>query len=315
MFAQVVTDQTYQYESEYVKWVSEYPPKGKDRTKKSLKVRIGELLFGKKGRILDKPVSVVAESKDKYWVVDQKNSTIVLIEQNKGELVKIKTNKDQFLSSMISICLIPERGLLFSDSRLNKVFILENESNSLKSISDSIDWQRPTGVAHSVVKNEIWVVETSAHRVSIINTKGKLIRVIGKRGIGPAEFNFPTHIWIDSKGYAYVVDAMNFRVQIFDENGEFVSMFGEIGDGTGFLARPKGIATDSFGNIYIVDAVFHVVQIFNRAGQLLYYFGKQGTGKGDFWMPSDIYIDQKDNIFVSDMYNSRIQVFSLKNVE
>ena len=313
--AQETTSPVVQHETEYVQWMKEFPSKGKDRAKKSLKKRFGELIFGKKGRVLDKPVSVVAESPDKYWIIDQKNGTIVFVEENKGEELKIKTTDDQFLSSMVGICILPERGLLFSDSRLNEVFFLENGSPGLSPIADSIDWHRPTGIAHSVVKDEIWVVETAAHRISIVNLKGELKRVIGKRGNGPGDFNFPTHIWIDSQGDAYIVDALNFRIQIFDKNGEFINMFGESGDGTGSLARPKGIATDSFGNIYVVDALFHVVQIFNRSGRLLYYFGSQGRNKGEFWMPSGIYIDHKDNIFVSDTYNSRIQVFNLINVE
>jgi len=84
--------------------------------------------------------------------------------------------------------------------------------------------------------------ETGAHRISVLNRKGEIIKRTGSRGNGPGEFNFPTFIWIDKLGNAYVVDSMNFRIQIFNKNGEFVSAFGEIGDATGYFARPKGIA-------------------------------------------------------------------------
>ncbi|HAW51029.1 MAG TPA: hypothetical protein DCX54_01690, partial [Flavobacteriales bacterium] len=92
---------------------------------------------------------------------------------NEGQVLEIKTTDDRFLSSMVGICILPERGLLFSDSRLNEVFFLENGSSDVKPISDSVDWQQPTGIAYSLITSEIWVVETSAHRISIINANGE----------------------------------------------------------------------------------------------------------------------------------------------
>ncbi len=308
-------DSALAVELDYVRWVSEYPASQSSQPKKGIIKGLGEFIFGKKTRVLIKPVSLIAESSKKFWVIDQKNSSIVLVEKNEGELVKIKLDDEQLLTSLIGFCEIPKRGLVISDSRLNKVFILENGSKKLMTLGDSIDWQQPTGLAYSVVNNEIWVLETKLHRISIINTNGELLKVFGKRGEGPGEFNYPTHIWIDAKGFAYVVDAMNFRVQIFNSKGEFVSMFGEAGDGTGYFARPKGIATDSHGNIYVVDGLFHNVQIFNRKGQLLYYFGSQGREEGQLWMPNGIYIDKDDYIFVADTYNSRVQIFKLINHE
>jgi NHL repeat/6-bladed beta-propeller len=311
---EAIQDSIKEVELDYIRWVSEFPTNEKDEEKGIIK-RLNEFFFGKKTKVLVKPVSIVAENPGKYWILDQKSSSIVFVEKNKGELVKIKPYDELFLSSMVGICIVPHSGLIFTDSRLNKVFFLEDGSTGLVIMGDSINWQQPTGVAHSIVNDETWVIETRAHRISIIDSHGDLKRIIGNRGSKPGEFNFPTHIWIDSEGFAYVVDAMNFRVQIFNSSGEFVSMFGEAGDGTGFFARPKGIATDSYGNIYVVDALFHSVQIFNREGQLLHYFGNQGREKGNFWMPTGIFIDQDDNIYVADTYNSRIQVFKLINAD
>jgi hypothetical protein len=132
--------------------------------------------------------------------------------------------------------------------------------------------------------------------------------VIGKRGSGPGEFNFPTAVTL-SAGRVYVVDSMNFRIQAFSPDGKFINTFGQLGNQSGTLNRPKGIAADTDGNLYIVDALFETVQIFDPAGRLLYYFGSTGTSPGQFRLPSGISIDERNRIYVADSQNRRVQVF------
>lgn len=299
----------------YIRWVGEFPSEQKSSDKKGLFDRIGEFVFGKKPAVLIKPVAVLAHSPEMYWVLDQKNNSIALIDQQKGTTLNPKSKDGKSFSSLVDICELPYNNLLITDSRLNEIFLLTPGGKKVTVFNDSLNLQQPTGIAYSSVKDEVWVLETKAHRISILNSKGVLLRTIGSRGNGPGEFNFPTHIWIDHQGFVYIVDSMNFRVQIFNIEGEWVTMFGQVGDATGYFARPKGIAVDSKGNIYVVDALYHTVQIFNRGGQLLYNFGNQGHKSGDFWMPLGIYIDSDDYIFIADSYNSRVQIFQLINHE
>ncbi|MFH1321653.1 MAG: 6-bladed beta-propeller [Bacteroidota bacterium] len=298
----------------YIRWVSQFPPLPQNKNKVlSITNSIAKFFFGKHTPVLSKPVSVLANNLDTLWILDQGNGTILQIYNKLSETPQFLDKKNNNFKSLIGFCFMPNNEMLFTDSRLNKVFIISADKKDMRVLNDSLLLQQPTGIAYSSVNNEIWIVETSAHRISVLNKKGELIKRIGGRGSDPGEFNFPTFIWSDRLGAIYVVDAMNFRVQIFDKNGELLSVFGEIGDATGYFARPKGIATDSYGNIYIADALFHVVQIFDKSGNFLYKFGTQGRDKGQFWMPTGIYIDDKDYIYVADSYNSRIQVFQLIN--
>jgi len=134
--------------------------------------------------------------------------------------------------------------------------------------------------------------------------------IIGKRGPGEGQFNFPTHI-AAKNGFIYVVDALNFRVQVFDGSGKFIRVFGSPGRGGGNFSKPKGIAVDGQRRIFVADAMFDNVQIFNSEGRFLYYFGGPGQGQGEFWMPTGIMVDSDDTIWVADTYNNRIQVFKL----
>ena len=294
-----------------IQWVGQFPMANKTaKTKKS--GWISRFLFGKKNDFeIIKPVAILASSPQDFSILDQGSGTIFNIKDNHKKIPKIlKKNKTNF-PSLVSFSALPNYEILFTDSRLNKIFKLNEKEKKLVVLNKNLQLQQPTGIAYSKITNEIWVVETAAHKISILNEKGELIKTIGKRGVAPGEFNFPTDIWIDNSGKAYVIDSMNFRIQIFDKNGEIISIFGEPGNATGYFARPKGIATDSFGNIYITDVLYHTVQVFDISGNYLYKFGEQGRGKGQFWMPFGIYIDATNFIYVTDSYNSRIQIFKL----
>ncbi len=301
-----------------VRWVNQFPsPKSNHLRKKRTVGDIFSLLVGEKSNQrleLSKPVGVYAIDPHEIWILDHGNTNIIKIRNDKAKIMKAFSRQKVIYQSLIGICYSPGSGILFTDSRMDKIISLKNEKKGVSFISDTVKLNQPTGLAWNVSKSELWVVETAAHRITIFDETGRRIRSFGSRGNGKGEFNFPTSIWIDEKGYVYIVDTLNYRVQIFDLHGNFISSFGGAGNSSGYFASPKGIATDSYGNIYVVDALFHVVQIFDKQGHYLYSFGSQGREAGQFWMPSGIFIDEQDNIYVADSYNSRIQIFTLTSI-
>jgi len=298
-----------QAQPEYrVQWIGQFP--GEDAEKASgLGDHLSRIVFGKKTGVVVRPFNVVASDPEKYWILDQGAGRVFAVVN--GESVRIRAmrkGKEDF-PSLVGMCSMGEGEFLFTDSRLNRIMFLSERD--LKVFADSLSLHQPTGIAFNRESGEIWVVETGAHQISILNRKGQRLRTIGSRGTGPAQFNYPTFIWMDGRGRVYVVDSMNFRVQIFNARGTWEGMFGSSGDATGDMARPKGVATDSRGHIYVSDALFHAVQIFDDQGNFLYSFGAQGNGSGEFWMPAGIYIDDQDRIYVADTYNGRVQVFQV----
>jgi sugar lactone lactonase YvrE len=292
-----------------ITWIGQFPPIGENNRKSNIANRFFDFLFGKRKPVLIRPFSVLAHHPDTIWVLDQGSKTIAFVEKEASKITQLTRKKSAGFPSLVGICTTGDGEILFTDSQLNTIFFVTRDRKSPRVLNDSLSLQRPTGIAYSIKTNEVWVVETDAHRISVLNRKGELLKSVGRRGTAPGEFNFPTFIWIDRAGIVYVVDSMNFRVQIFKENGEIQSVFGESGDATGYFAMPKGIATDSQGHIYAVDALFHTVQVFDNQGIFLLNFGKQGRDKGEFWLPAGIYIDEADRIYVADSYNARIQVF------
>ncbi len=299
------------FESGEVKWLSQWPTIESKNQKKDKKQQIKDFILGKKKQDLVRPVSIILDNQNALWVLDQESKAVFQVINNVGNSPRFIEKKNKDLASLVGVCKFHNNEILFTDSYLNKIFLVDALKKEFSILNDTLKLNKVTGIAYCELTKQIWVLETDEHRIVILNEKGEIIKKIGTRGSTKGKFNYPTHIWIDKKGNAYVVDAMNFRVQVFNKEGEVISVFGSNGDATGYFASPKGIATDSYGHIYIADALFHVVQVFDIYGNFLYRFGSQGQGEGKFWMPSGLYIDENDKIYVADSYNSRIQIFQL----
>ena len=169
------------------------------------------------------------------------------------------------------------------------------------------DLERPAGLA--ILGGNLFVADAGAHRIMVFDLQGRPLRHFGRRGTGPGEFNFPTHLAADPKGRLLVTDSMNSRVQILDQEGNPVGVIGSAGDGPGHFSRPKGVAVDSLGHVYVADALFDNIQVFNLDGQLLMHFGEAGQQPGEFWLPGGIAIGRNNRIYVADTYNRRVQIF------
>ncbi|MHB2150519.1 6-bladed beta-propeller [Calditrichota bacterium LG25] len=295
-----------------VVWVAEYSNKTLSVPSVSLGEKLINFFFGKEHIRMQRPFTLNMLDAGHYLFLDQGAGYLGTIDLKNKALTWLTHKKNFLLFSAVDICMLNKDSVLITDGGLNKIFLYDLKKNRLKIWNDSLNIDHPTGIAYCPQRKQVVVVETGKHRLLFLDKSGNVLRVLGKRGLGHGEFNFPTFIWIDNSGTIYVNDSMNFRIQIFDFDGTFRTVFGKLGDVSGYLARPKGIATDTNGNIYVVDALFNVVQVFDQQGNLLTYFGGQGKKAGQFWMPTGIYIDSQDRILVADSFNSRIQEFKLK---
>jgi DNA-binding beta-propeller fold protein YncE len=166
---------------------------------------------------------------------------------------------------------------------------------------------RPSGLA--LLGDKLIIADTERHQIVVCGVRGEFISKFGRRGTGPGEFNYPTHVSVDGHNRIYVTDSLNNRIQVFTADGQFIREIGSAGDGPGHFSRPKGVAVDPSGHVYVVDSVFDNVQIFNDQGRLLLDFGEGGSNPGQFWLPNAIAINARDEIFVADSYNHRLQMF------
>ena len=265
------------------------------------------LLLGRKKQTEINPSSVCRISENLYVLTDTTHGAVYVFEST-GKIRKKITNAGGVkLVSPVSVCCDTSENLYVVDSTLGGIARYDKEQNFV----DVFASPQKTRITAAVFVSELfYCVDVLNHQIMVLDQQGKHIRSIGKRGTGPGEFNFPTHITAN-KEHLYVTDALNFRVQIFEFSGRFVRSFGTPGRGGGNFAKPKGLAVDKNGRVYVTDVMFDNIQIFDFQGKFLYYWGSPGNKEEEFWMPSGIMIDRDETIWVTDTYNSRIQIFKI----
>lgn len=94
---------------------------------------------------------------------------------------------------------------------------------SISSFGEDDFFHRPSDIEVDPYRSMIYVADSGNHRVLVFDFQGKLLKIIGSKGQGPAEFLNPTGLCILEDGGLAVADVDNNRIQIFDKAWEFVN--------------------------------------------------------------------------------------------
>lgn len=272
---------------------------------------LGDLVFGKgQVGVMVSPYAVVVDATGKMFVADSGGAVVHMFDLRTRDYDQFSALADgKVLQKPVGVALYTDRVYVV-DSSLHEVCVFRKDGTFLFAFgSDHL--QRPSGIACWGPEAVLYVADTAAHAVYAYDLDGTLRGHLGGRGLNPGQFNFPTHLCVDSTGRLYVSDTLNYRIQVFTPEGAFVRAFGQQGDRPGNFAHPCAVATDSRGNVYVTDRQFENVQIFSPEGHILMALGREGKGPGEFWLPAGIFIDGRDRIYVADSFNKRVQIFAL----
>lgn len=274
---------------------------------KSFAQRVSEFFAGEVDARLVRPMAVVAVAGAVY-VADPGARGVHRFDGAHGRYDLILRENEEPFPSPVGLAVGTQGEIYVADSVLGRVFVIGPDSKAAVP-AKLASLEQPTGVAYDGVGKRLFVADTAAHRVIVLDEDGVPVQTIGERGEGDGQFNYPTYLWRDNQRRLYVTDSLNYRIQVFDAQGRFLRKFGRPGDGPGDFMRQKGIATDSFGHVYVVDGLMNALQIYDEAGRLLLSIGNLGRNRGEFWLPAGIFIGEDDRIYVADAYNGRVQVF------
>ena len=150
-------------------------------------------------------------------------------------------------------------------------------------------------------------------RVQQFASEGKkLVRVIGRGGMGDGEFNRAEGLGIDPQDRLYVADSCNHRIQIFSADGKFIQAYGKPGTGKGEMSYPYDVRVDAQGFQFVCEFGNSRIQIFDTKHQLVEILGGPGASPGQFNNPWGVALDSKGNLYVADAMNHRVQKFFRK---
>ena len=258
--------------------------------------------------VLQRPQTGVVDANGRVLVTDVSRNAVFVFDEAAGRLdVWDQASKTRRFAAPIGIAIGREGQVLVADAELGRVFRLAPDGVPLGDFGAGA-LTRPTGLARDPQRGRIYVADTHAHDIKVFDDDGRLVATWGRRGDGPGELNYPTHLSF-SDGMLIVCDSLNARVQVFDSEGRATLRFGERGLYVGNLVRPKGVAADDEGNLYVVESMHDTLLVFDRQGRLLMSLGGTGQDVGKFFLPAGVWVDSRNRVFVADMFNGRIAVF------
>jgi len=265
---------------------------------------------------LVKPYAVTVH-RGRIFVSDSADRFVKVFDVPEGRYFKIGDDDLGPLTKPLGLDVDTAGNLYVADGTAKAVMVYSRDGKFLRKIGGPKVFERLSSVTvdgpgQRVFVTDIGGVSSDQHKIRAfdINTGNHLFD-LGKRGIGPGEFNLPRDVAVGANGQIYVVDGGNFRVQVFDRTGKFINSFGSVGKQLGNFARPKEVATDSAGNVYVVDAAFGNFQIFTSDGDLLMFIGERSErdGPARYMLPSGIYVDEDGRVYMVDQWFKKIDVF------
>lgn len=268
--------------------------------------------------LLQRPQHGVTSDNGRIYVVDPGRKALLVFDPNppadekpgKGEgqlLVWDVLDVDTRLSGPVAVTLAWDGDLVVSDVHLGIVLRINPKGELVRKLGAGV-FKRPTGLAFDPERELLFVADTVAHDVKVLDAEGRLVSTISAPGESEGELNAPTHLAY-AQGQLYVADTYNSRVQVFDAEGRFVKKIGERGLYVGNLARPKGVAADDAGMVYVVESYYSHLLAYNSDGQVLLGINGNGLKDDKFFLPSGIWTDKQGRIFVADMFNGRVVIF------
>lgn len=257
---------------------------------------------------LQRPQSGAVDEAGRIYVTDVSRQAVYVFDPLAGRL-DVWEKAEGLANFATPVAVAVGNGLIYvSDAELGIVARIDRKGETQGAIGRGI-LKRPTGLAFDAQRGELYVSDTAAHDIKVFDLSGALRRVLGRRGEGEGEFNFPTHLAF-AGGELYVTDTMNSRIQVLDgASGRMQRSFGARGLYVGNLVRPKGVALDSEGNVYVVESYYDHLLVFDRLGRFLMGIGGLGAESGKFYLPAGVWTDHLNRVFVADMFNGRVILF------
>ena len=159
----------------------------------------------------------------------------------------------------------------------------------LHSLADGV-FTLPHGLRVDAEDN-IWATDTGSHVVVKMNSRGRILMVLGVKGSAGEWhhaghlrcFDEPNDLAFGRSGEIYVTQGHGkgeSRVLKFDPQGNYITTWGGEGSGPGQFSVPHSIIADAKGLLYVADRSNQRIQVFDPDGKYLRETSHPGTPCG-----------------------------------
>ena len=190
-------------------------------------------------------------------------------------------------------------NIYIADMGKHSVQVFNSDGNFLFMFSEKMN--NPRGI--SVSPNTVYVTQSSSHCINMYELEGELIKRVGSKGKGRAQFDYPMGMdYSERTEMIYICDRFNDRVQVMTDNAKFRSMLG-----VHLLDQPIDIKVTR-ERIFVLDSSILCMLIFNSDHDLI----NRMIGRGDGEQTRKPYcfdVDRDYNIIMSDSSNNRVYIF------
>ena len=262
---------------------------------------------------LHAPGRLASDANARLYVTDPQADRVVVYDAF-GRVAEVREG----LAGPLAIAVAPDGTIYLGEERTGSVSVFDARWNRLckLGIGDG-EFVLPNHIAIGAPTDApaVYVSDSAAHRVKVY-TNGVFACAFGSPGTGPAEFDFPTGIFVCTNHEVWVVDQNNNRVQVFDGTGgyrrEFTLITSLGGMGMGSVGgRSQGVAVDAAGRSYVADAFQGFTRVFDTNGTYLSSIGTFGDADGQLRSPAGIAIDGYSRLFVASPNNGSVVVVGL----
>ena len=153
----------------------------------------------------------------------------------------------------------------------------------------------------------LYIADTANARVlQLAAATGARLQVIGTRGSGTGQFQYPTGVAVDTDGSIWVTDTTRDIVQHLSATGAYLGQVASRGTGDNRLQ--EGWDVEVFGNdILVSDAATDQIKVWTKQGTFVTAFGSTGTGLGQFQQPKGMDLTPDGRLFVEEQLGERVQ--------
>jgi hypothetical protein len=139
-------------------------------------------------------------------------------------------NRTACVIAVVSLCCVPSSLASVQNERI-RVDLVATHTVELRELLRIGSLEGPADAFGNVrgvalgPANRLYVADDLSHDVRVFDADGQLVRVIGRKGQGPGEFELPWVVAVDDADTLMVWDQRLMRVSVFDPQGGFLRSF------------------------------------------------------------------------------------------